>query len=59
MDVSTPMDLRCSFNLSGIVPKALITMPWAEIEDSMAAKHAHYGWPANVAVQTWAYYLSF
>ena len=26
MDVSTPMVLRCSFNLSGIVPKALITM---------------------------------
>ena len=26
MDVSTAMVLRCSFNLSGIVPKALITM---------------------------------
>ena len=26
MDVSTPMVLRCSFNLSSIVPKALITI---------------------------------
>ena len=49
MDVSTPMVLRCSFTPQWYCSQGPHHYVWAEIDDSMAAKHAHYGWPLKVS----------